>query len=115
MPFLTRRLLATTALSSALGLSLGQAAWALPQNGSVAGGSATIAQTGSHLDINQSSTNAVIDWQSFSIAGGESVGFHQPSATALAVNRVTGVDPSVIAGSMTANGRVVLVNPNGVL
>src|SRR6185295_13429827 len=46
---------------------------------------------------------------------GETVQFVQPSATSLAVNRVLGGDPSLIFGQLLANGRVFLLNPNGVL
>ena len=89
---------------------------ALPQNGSVAGGTASITQTSpAQLTIKQTSDRAVLDWQSFSIAKGETTTFNQPSASSVAVNRVTGVDPSQIAGNLTANGRVVLVNPNGIV
>ena len=87
-----------------------------PQGAVVAGGSAQVVQTGpSRLDINQSSNRAVIDWRSFSVGAGEQTNFNQPSAASLAVNRVTGANPSDIAGRITANGQIVLVNPNGIL
>jgi filamentous hemagglutinin family protein len=87
-----------------------------PQGAIVVGGSAQIVQTSpTRLDINQTSNRAVIDWQSFSVGAGERTNFAQPSASSLAVNRVTGADPSDIAGRITANGQVVLVNPNGIL
>ena len=42
--------------------------------------------------------------------------FVQPSATSIALNRVTGgLGPSQIYGTLTANGRVFLVNPDGIL
>ena len=91
-------------------------AQALPQNGTVAGGSATITQTSpTQLTITQATNRAVIDWNSFSIGKGETTTFNQPSATAVAVNRVTGVSPSQIMGNLNANGQVVLVNPHGIL
>ena len=119
---MTRILLGSTALTKLSRLTAGIAflssnpAHALPQNGNVAGGSAVIAQTSStQLDITQNSNRAVINWQSFSIGANETTNFHQPSASAVAVNRVTGVDPSQIMGHLNANGQVVLVNPNGIL
>src|SRR5690606_12824525 len=51
----------------------------------------------------------------FSIGKNNSVTFHQPSASAVALNRVLGPDVSVIQGALNANGQVFLVNPNGVL
>ena len=56
-----------------------------------------------------------IDWQSFSIGKGNTVNFVQPSASAVALNRVLGSDVSVIQGALNANGQVFLINPNGVL
>jgi filamentous hemagglutinin family protein len=87
----------------------------LPQGGNIVGGSGNIQQTSStQLTINQSSQNLSIDWQSFSIGAGHIVRFNQPNSSALALNRVIGPDPSQIFGSIQANGRVVLMNPNGI-
>jgi len=87
---------------------------ALPEGGVVAQGSATIARGADHVVVDQQSAGALIDWQSFSIGASGSVTFNQPSADALAVNRVVGTQASQILGRMTANGRVALVNPNGI-
>lgn len=98
--------------------SLNAAGWAsgtLPTGGTVVAGSGTIAQSGSAMTITQASGNMAIDWQSFSIGQGNSVNFVQPSASAVALNRVLGSDVSVIQGALTANGQVFLINPNGVL
>lgn len=67
------------------------------------------------MSVLQTTQNAVINWRSFSIGAGGQVTFVQPNAQSIALNRVTGSDPSVILGSLNANGRVFLVNPNGVL
>jgi filamentous hemagglutinin family protein len=58
---------------------------------------------------------AEIDWESFSIGSGDEVFFSQSSAASLAVNRVVSEAPSALEGRLVANGRVVLINPNGVL
>ncbi|MES1158616.1 MAG: MBG domain-containing protein, partial [Terricaulis silvestris] len=87
----------------------------LPQGGNVVEGSAAIQQAGAHqLTINQSSENAIINWQSFDIGSGALVQFIQPDQHAAALNRVTGDTASSIAGSLTANGTVLLINPNGI-
>ena len=91
-------------------------AYANPKGGQVSGGSATINQTSaSRLDIVQSTDRAAIDWQSFNIAPNEQTNFQQPAATSMTLNRVAPGDPSVIAGRLTANGQIVLVNPSGVV
>ncbi|WP_082413755.1 filamentous hemagglutinin N-terminal domain-containing protein [Azospirillum brasilense] len=67
------------------------------------------------MEILQSTDKAIINWKSFSIDAGEKVTFQQPSASSVTLNRVTGADPSKIMGSLSANGTVMLVNPNGVV
>lgn len=87
----------------------------LPTNGSVTSGAATISTGGQTLTINQTSQQAAINWQSFSIGADNAVVFVQPNSNSVALNRVLGPDPSMILGSLQANGKVFLVNPNGVL
>jgi filamentous hemagglutinin family protein len=65
--------------------------------------------------INQFTDKAVLHWNSFSIDAGHLVRFNQPSSSSVALNRVVGQDPSVILGSLQANGRLFLINPNGIL
>lgn len=76
---------------------------------------ATIATSGKTTTITQTTDKAVIDWLRFSIAANETVTFVQPSTTSIVLNRVTGSEQSVIAGALTGNGRVFLINANGVL
>ena len=81
----------------------------------VASGTATFSSSGSTLTVTQTTPSAIIDWLRFSIASGETVNFVQPSAAAIALNRVIGNEQSVINGVLTANGRVFLINSNGIL
>ncbi len=104
-------------LALVLGSGLSGPAFAqtLPQGGTVVGGSGTIQYTNPNLlTINQASDHLAIDWQSFSVGAGQTVRFVQPSSSALALNRVIGADPSQIFGQIQANGRVILLNPNGI-
>ena len=57
---------------------------------------------------------AIIDWASFSIPAGSSVTVVQRSENAILLDRVTGGAPSLIAGSLVANGQLWLINPAGV-
>lgn len=86
----------------------------LPGSGAVAAGDASIAISGPSMTITQSSDAAIINWQSFSIGENNSVNFVQPGKTASTLNRVTGTTSSTIAGQLTANGQVFLINPNGI-
>ena len=83
----------------------------------VVGGSATISGQGtSHVTVNQSSQNAIVNWHTFNIGTGERTQFVQPNATSITLNRVTGgLGPSQILGSIDANGRVFLVNRDGII
>lgn len=87
----------------------------LPSGGTIVGGQGSINGSNSTLNIQQNSQNLAINWQDFSIAEGHTVNFFQPNAQASALNRVTGTNVSDIRGALNANGRVFLVNPNGVM
>ena len=99
-----------------LALGAGPAA-AGPEGGTVVGGAATIqGQGGPAVIVNQSTNSAIINWNTFNIRANESVRFNQPSASSVALNRVTGgLGPSEIMGSLTANGRVFIINRDGIL
>ena len=116
---MARQLLVGTALQTGLvfGAVLAHAQPApnaRPAGGAVVAGSAAISRSASNTRIDQSSQRAAIDWRSFDVGRQQSVTFAQPSASAVALNRVTGPDPSQIAGRIDANGQVVLVNQSGV-
>jgi len=83
--------------------------------GFVGSGQATAVQTGSRLTVNQTTPNVLLNWQSFNISADGSVQFVQPSATAVALNQIFQSDPSKIFGALTANGRVFLLNQNGII
>lgn len=78
-------------------------------------GSATI-NTGNSANyvVTQHGDKAIINWDSFSIGAGNSVRFVQPGANSVVLNRVTGNDLSRIFGTLSSNGQIFLVNPNGV-
>jgi len=96
-------------------LSFAAVGQAGPVGGVVAAGGAVVSATGSKTTISQSTPKVIINWQSFGIAAGEAVQFVQPTSSSVALNRVLGADPSAIFGSLSSNGKVFLVNPNGVL
>ncbi|AOK20399.1 filamentous hemagglutinin [Burkholderia cepacia] len=92
-------------------------AHALPTGHAVVAGQADIATSvdGRTMSINQHSDKLITNWQDFGVAGGERVSFHQPDSTSIALNRVIGTHGSQIDGRIDANGKVFLVNPNGVM
>ncbi|MCC7410603.1 MAG: filamentous hemagglutinin N-terminal domain-containing protein [Gammaproteobacteria bacterium] len=58
---------------------------------------------------------AIINWQSFNIGINETTRFLQQNAASAVLNRVTGGNPSEILGTLQSNGRVFLINRNGIL
>ena len=102
-------------LAVSLMMACGAGVHAQPVGGVVSAGSATIGGTAGAMTITQTTPNMAINWLSFGINAGQSVQFVQPGSSSVALNRVIGSDPSNILGSLTANGKVFLVNPNGVL
>ena len=87
---------------------------ALPQGGSVNSGSIAISSSGTQMALLQTTDKASVNWQSFNIGSSASVNIVQPSASAVLLNRVVGNDPSQILGKLSANGQVILLNPNGI-
>src|SRR5262245_29810140 len=85
-----------------------------PEGAKVVRGQVSIQQSGGGLTTIRAGNNSIINYRSFNIAGGETVRFVQPSATARVLNRIQGPAPTRIDGSLLANGRVYLVNPAGV-
>jgi len=106
--------LATT-LMLVPGVAAAQARTALPEEGRVVAGQATVVRQDQTLTVTQHTRRAVLEWHSFDIGADASVRFVQPSTSSVTLNRVLGGDPSRIAGRLQANGHVYLVNPAGVL
>jgi len=105
-----RRLLAAAVASC----FASQLALANPTGPAVVHGSATFSTVGRTLTVTNT-PNAIIHWQGFSIAAGEATRFQQQSAASSVMNRVVGQDPSSILGTLWSNGRVFLLNPNGIV
>lgn len=107
-----KKALAATVLSAAMVTG----AMANPGGPSVQNGQVNISGLGgANVNIQQLTDRAIVNWDSFSIGAREAVRFLQPSQMAIILNRVTGQDPSQILGSLSANGQVFLINPNGIL
>lgn len=98
-----------------LALALGGTGYAMPAGGQIQSGQGAIAQNGKTMTVTQNSGKMAVDWTQFNIARDEAVKFAQPGRDAVALNRVTGGQKSVIDGALSANGNLLLVNPNGVV
>ena len=99
-----------SALATVPGLAL-----AGPAGESVVAGNVSVARPDlNSTQINQTSQNAIVNWNTFSIDGNEYVLIQQPNSSSTILNRVIGSQQSRILGQLQANGRVFLVNPQGV-
>ncbi|MEP1667215.1 MAG: filamentous hemagglutinin N-terminal domain-containing protein [Rhizobiaceae bacterium] len=111
-------LAASTTLTSVTLLAglLSSAAIAGPAGENVVAGRATIARPDTSTTIiNQATDRAIIDWAQFNLSATETARFNQPNSNSWTLNRVVGSqDPSRIHGTLTANGNVVIVNPDGI-
>ena len=117
--FLTAAATLSTALVLALVLATTHAVFAqtapvLPTGAQVVQGNATLLQTGKQLQVTNS-PGTIINWQSFGIAPGHSTYFQQQSANSSVLNQVVSNNPSQIFGTLGSNGRVILVNPSGIV
>ena len=109
------RHLAAPVIGCLMFFSLYTPALAAPSGGVVTTGAGSISQTGAVTTVTQTSDKLGLNWNRFGIGVGEKVQFLQPGANSIALNRIMGSDATVIYGAMTANGKVFLINPSGVL
>ncbi len=90
----------------------------LPTGAQVTAGTVSFSQTqtatAASMAVQQSSNQAIVNWQSFNVGANAKVNITQPNASSVLLNRVQSSDPSQIFGQINANGQVLLLNPNGV-
>lgn len=86
-----------------------------PQGATVVHGKVDIVDNGSTLNVTSHQKHAIIDWKHFNIGKGELTKFSQLDKSSAILNRVTGGDPSKILGAIQSNGKVFLINPNGIV
>ena len=103
-----------TALATALLCTLAGEVAANPTGMQVVAGQVSTVTSGNQLLITNS-PGAILNWQSFSIMPGELTRFIQQSSTSSVLNRITGQNPSQILGALQSNGKVFLINPNGIV
>lgn len=109
-----RRLLAGTALG--LAMAAAPPGLANPGTGTVITGQVDISRTDTNnMVITQTGERGIINWDQFSIDKGQTVRFIHDKSSDVTLNRIQGSDRSIIDGKLDANGRIFLINPNGVL
>lgn len=103
------------ALYLAILSAVSNVALGLPQDGQVTAGAADIQVDNNTMNVQQHSDRVVLEFDSYNVARGETVNYHQPDANSVALNRVVGNNLSEIHGAINANGQVFLINTNGVV
>jgi len=95
---------------------VGSLVYVIPQGGEITTGVGTITTpTPNTVQINQDSDKAIINWQSFNIGAGEKTQFIQPNVSSIALNRINPTQgASQIYGTLSANGRIILINQAGI-
>ena len=107
--------LVLSVIAHALALAFATPVMANPLGPVVVNGAASLAQSNGGKTLTVTNTpNAILNWGSFSIGASESVRFAQQSTASQVLNRVVGADPSQILGGLSSNGKVFLINPNGI-
>ena len=91
----------------------------LPSGEKIIGGEAYFDRSEKNtLNIKQGSDRLFINWnKGFNIGEEASVNFYQPNEQSIVINRVTGKngDPTQILGRLSANGRVIILDKNGII
>ncbi len=105
-----KRILIATVVGGVFG-----SVWANPTTPTVVSGAALMSNPSASVMQVVNTPGTIINWQGFSIANGEATRFVQLNAASAVLNRVVGVNPSSILGRLESNGRVFLVNPNGIV
>ncbi len=83
---------------------------AKPRGARIVAGEAFLEENGA-----RTAHHAIIEWDAFSIDEHEFFEFKQPKSSSAVLNRVIGGDGSELLGTLRSNGRVYLINPNGVM
>ena len=87
----------------------------LPAGGQITAGTGSIGASGTRMTVNQSSQQMIANWSSFNIGTDASVQFFQPNVSATALNHISDQNPTQILGSLSANGKVFLLNQSGII
>lgn len=86
-----------------------------PSGEKIISGKIEIDKNKNALNIIQKSKKAIIDWNDFSISKNEITKCILPSKDSSILNRVISSNPSKILGKLESNGKVFLINQNGIL
>ena len=87
---------------------------ALPEGTVSVVGGGTFNSLGKEMEIT-APDGSIFQHQSFNVLSDETVRFVQPSTDSRVLNRIVSSDPSLINGSILANGKVYFASPGGLI
>ena len=90
-------------------------ALALPHGGSVSKGTASLTYSTNNLTVKQNTTSATFNWSSFNLKSGQSVVYKTPGSSSVSLNYISSSTPSTINGTISSNGVLEFMNPNGLI
>jgi len=115
-PFPFSLLFMSTLFSAVFMMVLIPPGFASPVGGEITSGSGQIQTLDANTTlVTQETSTLAIDWQSLNLAVDETLRFEQPSSESMALNTIFDQQPTQIFGQIEANGRVFLMNPNGII
>jgi len=89
-------------------------AFSLPEIQEVVSGTVDVTQVDHTMMVLKVSDKTILNHKAFNIDVHERVQFVQPSSSSYVLNRVIGKNSSSILGSLSSNGKLFLVNPQGI-
>jgi filamentous hemagglutinin family protein len=89
--------------------------WSNPSGAEIIHGQVSIDTSTSGVTTITNSPDAIIQWQNFNISHNELTQFIQQNNQSAVLNRIIGENPSEILGQLFSNGKVFLINPNGIV
>jgi len=89
--------------------------FALPTGGKITSGRGNITKILNLMTVTQSSEKMIAKWDTFDIGSYAGVTFLQRNENSVALNRIYDGDPSQILGTLLSNGKIFLINPNGIV
>ncbi|NGX32016.1 MAG: Heme/hemopexin-binding protein [Candidatus Anoxychlamydiales bacterium] len=78
-------------------------------------GKTLVSKVENGLEIKSFDDNVIINWDKFNINENEIINFVQPHDYSCVLNRIIGQTKTTILGSLLSNGKVFLINPNGII
>lgn len=89
--------------------------FSLPQDLNIVSGEASLSLQSPEVMEIIAKDRSILHWNEFSIETSERVSFIQENGSSCILNRVVGQSPTHILGRLESNGKILIINPQGIL